>query len=292
MAPEEHEIAEYSDDVAAWIEALRAAPEIARVDAGGMDAARDFAWLADHELLLLDGPRLDQALSRLRADGMTAAVAARRDLLTFPSARVVALVQQDPLGLFDLIRETLGSAPSGVNAAVNPDGYITAGQPPPARHSQSDAAYRSMSPSRALDARLEAIRTSIAKSARAPGSRTGRRTEAAAHAGAGCRRLSHRRWRRGARPTGGDRQYGRFAGAHPPAAVHRVSKRLAGRGRRAAFAPLRRRCWGARLVPCDDFGRGHRCGRDASAGHRRRRAAYVAHRQRLPLQASRASRTR
>ena len=37
--------------------ALRSAPEIARVDAGVVDRARDFGWLADRQLLLLHGRR-------------------------------------------------------------------------------------------------------------------------------------------------------------------------------------------------------------------------------------------
>src|SRR5213596_1594804 len=79
-APEGQSIADYGDQIDAWVAALRAAPEIARVDAGVVDQTRDFGWLADRQLLLLgDGP-LDEAFRRLRPGGLQAAVAARREL--------------------------------------------------------------------------------------------------------------------------------------------------------------------------------------------------------------------
>jgi hypothetical protein len=81
-APEGHAISEYADEIAVWADRLRAAPEIARVDAGVVDRTRNFGWLADHQLLVLHGRLLDEALRRLSPDGMPTAVAARRDLLT------------------------------------------------------------------------------------------------------------------------------------------------------------------------------------------------------------------
>src|SRR5262249_11893907 len=108
-----------------WTDALRAAPEIARVDSGIIDRTRDFGWLADHQLLLLHGRALDTALERLTPDGMTRAIAARRDLLTVPSADVAQLVRQDPLGLLDLMRDALGGSNAGINLGVSADGYVT-----------------------------------------------------------------------------------------------------------------------------------------------------------------------
>jgi hypothetical protein len=64
-APDEHTIADYRDEVDQWVVALRAAPEIERVDAGVVDRSRDLGWLADRQLLLLQGGTLDEALSRL-----------------------------------------------------------------------------------------------------------------------------------------------------------------------------------------------------------------------------------
>src|SRR3954452_10117680 len=51
-APAGQSIADYDDDIEAWITALRQSPEIARVDSGTVDTPRDFSWLADHQLLL------------------------------------------------------------------------------------------------------------------------------------------------------------------------------------------------------------------------------------------------
>jgi predicted exporter len=161
-AAEGHSIAEYADDVNAWIDGLRASPEIARVDPGVVDRSRDFDWLADHQLLILHGKALDEALDRLTPDGATAAVASRRDLLTVPSAEVAQLVRRDPVGLFDLLRDALGGSKSGINIGVSADGYVT----PDGR--QRLVIARPKRPpydaefSRALDARLNSIRASIA----------------------------------------------------------------------------------------------------------------------------------
>ena len=166
-APEGREVSDYADEIAAWTAALRAAPEIARVDAGVVDRERDFGWLADHELLLLRGRALDAALRRLGPDGMPAAVAARRDLLAVPSDEVAQLVRQDPAGLLDLLRDALGGAQSGITLGVSADGYLTKDgrrrlliarpkRPP------YDAAF-----SRALDARLREIAASTRAAAEA-----------------------------------------------------------------------------------------------------------------------------
>ena len=52
-APDGHAISEYDDEIDAWVDGLRGAPEIARVDAGVVDRTRDFGWLADRQLLVL-----------------------------------------------------------------------------------------------------------------------------------------------------------------------------------------------------------------------------------------------
>ena len=124
-APEGQSIADYGDQIDAWVAALRAAPEITRVDAGVVDQTRDFGWLADRQLLLLgDGP-LDEAFRRLRPGGLEAAVAARRELLGVPSPAIAELVQQDPAGLYDLLRDALGGSQAGLNIGVSQDGYVT-----------------------------------------------------------------------------------------------------------------------------------------------------------------------
>ena len=166
-APDGRGIGDYADEIGAWIARLREAPEIARVDAGVVDRDRDFGWLADHELLLLGGRSLEQALHRLSVDGMPAAVAARRDLLTVPSEEVAQLVRQDPAGLFDLLRDAIAGAQTGIAIGVSADGYLTKdgrsrlviARP---RRPPYDAEF-----SRALDARLQQIAASTREAAAA-----------------------------------------------------------------------------------------------------------------------------
>ena len=77
-APEGYTIGDYEDDIDAWVTTLAAVPEITRVDHGRIDDTRDWGWLADHELLLLDDGNLHEALRRLTPDGMRTALAASR----------------------------------------------------------------------------------------------------------------------------------------------------------------------------------------------------------------------
>jgi predicted RND superfamily exporter protein len=160
-APEGHAISEYDDEIGAWVDRLRAAPEIGRVDAGVVDRTRDFSWMADHQLLVLRGRSLDEALRRLRGEGLMDAVAARRELLTVPSPDVAALITQDPAGLLDIVNESLGGTQSGLGMGVGTDGYVTHDG-----HSRLVIARPRRPPfdaefSRALDARLREIDTSI-----------------------------------------------------------------------------------------------------------------------------------
>jgi predicted RND superfamily exporter protein len=161
-APEGHAVNEYSDEIATWVDRLRSAPEIGRVDAGVVERGRDFGWFADHQLLVLRDRLLDEALHRLTPDGMRAAVAARRELLTVPSSDVTDLVRQDPAGLFDLVRDALGGAQAGFGVGISPDGYVT-----PDGHSRLVIARPTRPPydarfSRALDTRLREVEQAIA----------------------------------------------------------------------------------------------------------------------------------
>ena len=153
------------EDISTWVDRLRAAPEIGRVDPGVVDRTRDFAWLADRQLLALHGRALDEALERLRPRGMMDAVAARRELLTVPSPDVAALIRQDPAGLFDLLRDSLSGAQAGFGVGVSGGGYVT-----PDGHSRLIIARPKRPPydaefSRALDARLREIEASIGRAA-------------------------------------------------------------------------------------------------------------------------------
>ena len=160
-SPDGHPISEYNEEISTWVERLRAAPEIGRVDPGVVDQSRDFAWLADRQLLVLKGRPLDQAIERLRPRGMMDAVAARRELLTVPSSEIAELIRQDPAGLFDLLRDALGGTQAGFGVGVSGGGYVT-----PDGHSRLIIA-RPTHPSydaefsRALDARLHEIEASI-----------------------------------------------------------------------------------------------------------------------------------
>src|SRR6185503_6805882 len=117
-------IADYNDRIEAWIDQLRAAPEIDRVDTGVADQSRNVGWLADRQLLLLDQRTLDEALNRLRPEGLSAAVASRRELLTLPASNIADLVRHDPAGLMELTQKTFGGrATNGMESGyVTPDG--------------------------------------------------------------------------------------------------------------------------------------------------------------------------
>ncbi len=123
-APEEHAVADYADEIEAWIQELRAAPEITRVDAGLLDSSRDWGYIADRELLVLPDHGLDAALKRLEPEGLRQALDASRDLLSVPSPEIAATVQNDPLGLLPLLADSLGGANAGLNLA-SVDGYVT-----------------------------------------------------------------------------------------------------------------------------------------------------------------------
>jgi predicted RND superfamily exporter protein len=165
-APAGHAIDEYDPDVDRWIAALRAAPELTHVDHGRVDDSRDWSWLADRELLLLDDTALEAALARLRPPAMPAALAATRELLTIPSPEIAAMVRADPLGLHDLLRRQFGEASSVLPFGAAGDGYVSKdgrqrliiarpGQPP------YDTAF-----SHRLFARLDEIRRAHASTER------------------------------------------------------------------------------------------------------------------------------
>ncbi len=125
-APPGGTIADYSEDVDRWVAELRALPEIEWVDPGTAGPDRDWAWLAEHQLLLLHGTALDTALGRLQPDGMAGALASTRELLTMPSPAVAALVRQDPLDLLGLLRGELGGQRAGITIGITEGGYVSA----------------------------------------------------------------------------------------------------------------------------------------------------------------------
>jgi len=124
-AAEGHSIGDYSGDIDRWIAALRGAPEIEWVDAGVAGADRDWAWLGNHQLLLLRGDALQNALSRLQPGGMARALESSRQLLAVPSDSVQRLVSQDPLDWFGLLRQQLGGARAGISLGLTDAGYVS-----------------------------------------------------------------------------------------------------------------------------------------------------------------------
>lgn len=125
-APDGHSVRDYDDRIADWADALRAAPEIDRVDTGTVDDTRNWNYVGDRQLLLLEDDARARALGRFTPAGMDAAVRDSRELLAMPSPEIAAMVRQDPLGLFGLLREQLGDAGDGLNIGVTEGGYISA----------------------------------------------------------------------------------------------------------------------------------------------------------------------
>ncbi len=125
-APEEGAIADYADYVDALAARLRALPEVTRVDSGLLDPGRDWGYLGDRQLLLLDEAAFAEAVSRLDGPRIREQVRRTKELLALPSEEVKALAQRDPLGWFELMGERLQGA-SGV-LRIDPgrtDGYVT-----------------------------------------------------------------------------------------------------------------------------------------------------------------------
>lgn len=121
-APDSHAISEYDEEIATWVEALREAPELLSVDSGRLDGSRDWGWLADRQLLLLDDERLQDALSRFSPEGMRTVLAGTRELLAIPSPEIAALVREDPLRLHELLQRQLGEQ-SGLRLSTG--GYVS-----------------------------------------------------------------------------------------------------------------------------------------------------------------------
>ncbi|HUE85539.1 MAG TPA: MMPL family transporter [Vicinamibacterales bacterium] len=121
-APDNHAIGEYEDEIAEWVDALREVPELLAVDSGRLDGSRDWEWLADRQLLLLDDQRLAEALARFRPDEMRTVLAATRELLAIPSPEITALVREDPLRLHELLQRQLGEQ-AGLRLSTR--GYVS-----------------------------------------------------------------------------------------------------------------------------------------------------------------------
>ncbi|MGH9158742.1 MAG: MMPL family transporter, partial [Vicinamibacteraceae bacterium] len=123
-APSGHTIDEYDAVVDRFVARLKEAPEIDHIDTGRLDASRNWSYLADRLLLLLDEQQLEGALARFQPEGMREALEASRKLLTLPSPAVSMMVGQDPLGLFDLLTAQIGSGSTGMGLGASASGYV------------------------------------------------------------------------------------------------------------------------------------------------------------------------
>ena len=127
VAAETGIVEDYRDYVDALVVALRAVPGVRRVDTGLLDDTRDWNYLTDRQLLLLDDASFDEAIARMSPDRVTAQVARARDLLALPSADVKAMVQRDPLGWFELTSARLRGATGLLRLDPSrTDGYVAA----------------------------------------------------------------------------------------------------------------------------------------------------------------------
>lgn len=124
-APAGRSIDEYQDQIDAFVARLKALPEIERVDAGLFGEGRDWRYLADRVLLVLSPERAAEALDRFGSGKMPGQVASARELLGVPSPEVAAMVRQDPLGLFMLMRDQLQGAAASATIDASRGGYVT-----------------------------------------------------------------------------------------------------------------------------------------------------------------------
>ncbi len=182
-APASATVDDYEDYVDALAEALRALPDVRRVDTGLLDGDRDWTLLADRQLLLLDDEAFDEAVGRMAPDRLAAQVVRTRDLLALPTPEVKALAQRDPLGWFELSTARLRGAsgvlqldPSGADGYVTTDGrarllVVHPTQPPfdttyaralLARITEADGAVRATFAEVWRDDGVEAPRTDVA----------------------------------------------------------------------------------------------------------------------------------
>ena len=124
-APEGHAVGDYQAQIDAFVARLKALPEIERVDAGLFGEGRDWRYLADRVLLVLSRERANEALDRFGPARLPGQVAGARELLSVPSPEVAAMVRQDPLGLFGLMRDQLQGAAASQTIDASRGAYVT-----------------------------------------------------------------------------------------------------------------------------------------------------------------------
>jgi predicted RND superfamily exporter protein len=122
---EEGLISDHQEFVDAYLEALRRAPEVSRVDTALFDRDKDWSYLLDRQLLLVDSEQWTRTERLFEPSGMEQALVRSREALSLPSSALKAAIQQDPLGLFSIWRERAarGSLPLELNPME--EGYVS-----------------------------------------------------------------------------------------------------------------------------------------------------------------------
>ena len=157
QAPDGHTIAEYDHAIAGYLTRLRALPDLHDVHGGANEPGRDWSYLLDRRLLLLDPPATREALARLERPALGAALAEARDRLTIPSADMRELVQNDPLGWLVLLRDRLRSEGLPLGWSGDGRGYVSADGRSRLIIAQPVAPPQNVDFSRRLNASLDAI---------------------------------------------------------------------------------------------------------------------------------------
>jgi predicted RND superfamily exporter protein len=172
-APDGHLVGEYDEPIRRYVDALRALPEIASVDAASDDPGKDWSYLLDRQLLLLGPSHVGEALARLAPNHYGEALAAARSRLLLLSAEVKTLVREDPLDLLPLLKSRLTNASTPLLVDPTQPGYVSSDgrsrlviarpvRPP------FDTAF-----ARALNARLDALAATLRASSDVVDSRSG-----------------------------------------------------------------------------------------------------------------------
>jgi uncharacterized protein len=118
-------IANHAELVEAYVESLRAAPEIAAVDAQLFEPGKDWSYLGDRSLYLMDADEARGALARFRPPRLDRELEHARGLLSLPSAQIKGLVQQDPLGLLSILRDRMSRQKGFGSFDPSQEGYVS-----------------------------------------------------------------------------------------------------------------------------------------------------------------------
>lgn len=123
--PPDHLVSDEDAFVEHYIEQLRKAPEIASVNAELFDEIDDWGYLLERSLLLVGPESAREALNRFTPLGMAEALVRSRALLAMPSPDAKAYVQQDPLGLGQMLRDRLVRSRAPVDVDSTARGYVS-----------------------------------------------------------------------------------------------------------------------------------------------------------------------